>query len=216
MMKRAFDLLTSCIGGLLLAPVFVVTALAVKIGDGGPVFYRQQRIGREGRPFGIWKFRTMSVGADRTGPSITKTGDTRVTRLGRFLRKSKLDEIPQLWNVLRGEMSLVGPRPEMPKYVALYTDEQKAVLKLRPGITDLASLEFRNEEELLAAAPDAETFYREFCIPRKIELNLQYAARASLVSDLAMIFATISTILKPQRPIGRINIRPPIRHIAKR
>jgi lipopolysaccharide/colanic/teichoic acid biosynthesis glycosyltransferase len=196
MAKRSFDLVLSFLGLLFLSPVLLLVAMAVTLGDGGPVFYRQERVGQGGRTFRIWKFRTMRVDADKLGPRITKDGDVRVTAAGRFLRKWKLDELPQLVNVLCGEMSLVGPRPEVPRYVALYSDRQRRVLTLRPGITDLATLEFRNEEELLAKAEDPERFYREHCIPRKVELNLQYAARASLLADLRLIYATVIAIIR--------------------
>jgi lipopolysaccharide/colanic/teichoic acid biosynthesis glycosyltransferase len=133
----------------------------------------------------------MVVGADRIGLSVTKDGDPRITRIGRFMRKTKLDELPQLWNVLIGEMSFVGPRPEVPRYAKLYTGAQKEVLRLRPGITGLASMEFRNEEELLCSATDTERFYIEYCIPRKAELNLAYAERASLWEDIKIILKTL-------------------------
>ncbi len=150
-LKRPFDCVCSGVGLLLLLPVGLVAGLLIKLCDGGPIFYSQIRIGQFGVPFRIWKFRTMVVNAERLGPGITKDGDPRIIRIGRFLRKTKLDELPQLWNVLRGEMSLVGPRPEVPGYVAKYTPEQRKVLALQPGITDLATLEFRNEEEMLRA-----------------------------------------------------------------
>ena len=189
--KRAFDLTCSALGLVLLSPTFAVIALAVKLGDGGPVFYRQHRVGRFGQRFWIWKFRTMVVDAERKGLQVTRDGDPRITRIGRFLRKAKLDELPQLWNVLKGEMSFVGPRPEVPRYVELYTPEQRAVLDLKPGITDLASLEFRDEEELLRGREDVEQFYLEVCVPRKIELNLEYAQRASLRSDVGVMVRTV-------------------------
>ena len=202
MTKRCFDLLFSFLGLLFLSPVLLLVATAVKLGDGGPVFYRQERVGQGGCRFRIWKIRTMRVNADKLGPSITKNGDARITPVGRVLRKWKLDELPQFINVLWGDMSFVGPRPEVPRYVALYSDEQLRVLALRPGITDLATLEFRNEEELLAKAEDPEKYYREYCIPRKIELNLQYAARASLLTDLRLICATVVAIIRRHRYRG--------------
>jgi lipopolysaccharide/colanic/teichoic acid biosynthesis glycosyltransferase len=163
------------------------------------VFYRQERVGQGGRRFKIWKYRTMVVDADKLGPAVTKDGDPRITRVGRFLRKSKLDELPQLFNVLVGEMSLVGPRPEVPKYVDLYKAEQREILKLKPGITELATLKFRQEEELLGRAEDVESFYVEQCIPRKIELNLKYARRASLWSDTWLILQTLVPSLAPRQ-----------------
>jgi len=191
MAKRGFDLVFSILGITLLAPLFLLIAAAVKLSDRGPVFYGQCRIGQFGRPFRIWKFRSMVANADKLGLSITKDGDPRVTRIGKLLRKSKLDELPQLWNVLKGDMSFVGPRPEVPRYVDCYTEEQKRVLDLKPGITDLATLEFRNEEELLRTAADTESFYLSNCVPRKIELNLAYAAGANLREDTKIILRTL-------------------------
>ncbi len=189
--KRSFDLFFATVGLLFLSPVFGLLAVAVKLSDGGPVFFVQQRVGQGGRLFGILKFRSMVVNAEKLGLSVTKDGDPRITRIGRFLRKTKLDELPQLWNVLRGEMSFVGPRPEVPRYVALYTAEQRQVLALKPGITDLATLEFRNEEELLRTAGDTEKFYLEYCVPRKIALNLAYAQQANLWRDVKIILKTL-------------------------
>lgn len=194
MIKRCFDFVGAAVGLAILFPALLIVALVVKVADGGPVFYRQTRIGKNGRTFRIWKFRTMAIGADKLGPSITKSGDSRVTPIGRRLRKWKIDELPQLLNVLVGEMSLVGPRPEVPKYVAMYTADQRRVLDFKPGITDKASIEFRNEEALLATAEDPELLYRLFCIPRKIEINLEYALRASVLSDLRVIGATFFAI----------------------
>ena len=189
--KRLYDLGFSGMGLLCLSPVFLVLAVIVKVSDGGPVFYRQERVGVGGRRFRIWKFRSMVVDADRLGIAVTRDGDVRITRIGRFLRKTKLDELPQLWNVWVGDMSLVGPRPEVPRYVERYTPEQRVILELKPGITDLATLKFRNEEELLREAEDTERFYVEYCVPRKIELNLEYARGAGLWSDTVIILRTL-------------------------
>lgn len=189
--KRIYDLLLAFIGLLVLSPLLILISVLVKLSDGGPVFFKQQRVGRNGHLFGIWKFRTMVMNADKMGLKITSRNDPRITRLGRILRKTKLDELPQLYNVLRGEMSFVGPRPEVPRYVALYTPAQSEILKLKPGITDLATLEFRDEEELLRSAGDVERFYVEHCLPRKIELNLLYARKANLWQDTIIIFQTI-------------------------
>ena len=197
--KRTFDLGVSALGLVATGPLLVLIALLVKASDCGPVFYRQVRVGRHGRPFRIWKFRTMVVNADKLGLSVTRDGDPRITRIGRLLRKSKLDELPQLLNVLCGEMSFVGPRPEVPRYVDRYTADQRVILDLVPGITDLATLEFRNEEELLATAPDTESFYVQECIPRKIALNLEYSRRASLAQDLWII---LQTVIPPLRRAG--------------
>jgi lipopolysaccharide/colanic/teichoic acid biosynthesis glycosyltransferase len=195
MIKRFIDVFASLVGLVILSPLFILIAVSIKVSDGGTVFFRQERVGRRGCTFRIWKFRTMLVGADKIGPSITSAIDPRITKVGRLLRSSKLDELPQLINVVVGEMSLVGPRPEVPKYVALYTVEQRKVLDLKPGITDLASLEFRDEENLLAGAPDAEIFYRDYCIPRKIELNLKHASKASAWRDLEIVIRTIVSIV---------------------
>ena len=189
--KRLYDLFFATLGLVGLCPLLLVIALAVKMSDGGPIFYRQQRVGQGGRLFKIWKFRTMIAGADKRGLSVTSGGDLRITALGRVLRKTKLDELPQLWNVCCGEMSLVGPRPEVPHYVSLYTPAQREILRLPPGITDLATLAFRDEEDLLHAAGDVEKFYIEHCVPRKIELNLAYAQKASLWQDTLIILKTL-------------------------
>lgn len=191
MLKRIFDVIASALGILFLAPLLLLIAVVVKAQDSGPIIFRQIRMGKGGRPFRLLKFRTMFVGAEEKGLGITMDGDCRVTSLGRVLRKTKLDELPQLWNVLAGEMSLVGPRPELPKYVKLYTAEQRRVLEMRPGITDFATLEYRNEEELLARAGDPEMFYMRSCLPAKISLNLRYASSANLWSDIQLIFRTL-------------------------
>lgn len=191
MAKRLFDIFFSALGLLVLSPLLVVLAVWVKLSDFGPVFYRQVRVGLGGKPFRIWKFRSMVVNADQMGLAVTSGNDPRITRVGRLLRKTKLDELPQLWNVFVGEMSFVGPRPEVPRYVDRYTPEQREILKLKPGITDLATLEFRDEEDLLKAQGDVEKFYLEVCVPRKIELNLRYARQASLARDVWIILQTL-------------------------
>lgn len=195
MSKRAFDLFFSVTGLLVLSPLLLLLAIAVKLTSQGPALYRQQRIGKSGRPFDIVKFRSMVVNAEKLGLGVTRDGDPRITAVGRILRKCKLDELPQLWNVLVGDMSFVGPRPEIPRYVAHYTDAQKAVLALKPGITDLATLEFRNEEELLRTAADTEKFYVEYCVPRKIKLNLAYADTANVWEDVKIILRTLLLLL---------------------
>ncbi|MEW6301887.1 MAG: sugar transferase [Verrucomicrobiota bacterium] len=189
--KRCYDMVFSFGGLVLLSPMFLVIATLIKLTDGGPVFYLQIRIGQRGRSFRICKFRTMICAAEQVGPSITKAGDARVTWIGRILRDTKLDEFPQLWNVLKGEMSLVGPRPEVPRYVERYTAEQREILRFKPGITDLASLCFRDEEALLANADDVEEFYMRHCVPRKLQLNREYARRANVWSDTWIILQTI-------------------------
>lgn len=197
--KRLFDLVAA--GGVLLLvwPLFLLLAMMIKLDDGGPVFFRQSRIGRHGVPFRIWKLRTMRVDAERQGGTLTVGKDPRVTRVGCWLRRTKLDELPQLINVLLGEMSLVGPRPEVARHVAQYPydAEERKVLDLMPGITGAASIAFRNEGDLLAEAPDPEVFYAERIMAEKIQLNLVYAARASLRGDVTLIIRTISVWLWP-------------------
>lgn len=189
--KRVFDLVFSTLGLIVLSPLFLFVSLLVKCSDWGPIFFRQQRVGQFGRNFFLWKFRTMIVDAEKIGVSVTKDGDPRITRVGRYLRKWKLDELPQLWNVLRGDMSFVGPRPEVPRYVEQYSPVQREILKYKPGITDLATLVFRDEEMLLRSASCVEDFYIKHCVPRKIELNRQYATKANLVQDIWIIVQTL-------------------------
>jgi lipopolysaccharide/colanic/teichoic acid biosynthesis glycosyltransferase len=189
--KRTYDVIFAALGLLVLSPFLLLMAVLMKLIDRGPILFLQRRVGQYGRPFWIWKFRTMVVDAEKHGPSVTKAGDQRVTTIGRILRKTKLDELPQLWNVLRGEMSFVGPRPEVPRYVARYTQEQREVLNLKPGITDLATLEFRHEEGLLRNVADTEKFYVEHCLPKKIELNLEYNRQASLWRDTQIIVRSL-------------------------
>lgn len=191
MAKRAYDLVLSGIGLLLAWPVLLVLGLIVRVCDGTPVLFRQTRVGLRGRPFQILKFRTMRPNTERMGASVTQADDPRVTPVGRWLRKTKLDELPQLWNVFIGEMSLVGPRPEVPQYVARYNAQQQRVLELKPGITDLATLLYLNEEELLRGRPDVERAYLEEVMPRKIQLTLAYAAGANLWEDTKVILRTV-------------------------
>jgi lipopolysaccharide/colanic/teichoic acid biosynthesis glycosyltransferase len=192
-LKRGLDIVASTVGLTILSPVMLGIGIAIKLHDGGPVFYRATRVGRGGRPFRLYKFRTMVVGADRKGPGITASGDERVTPAGRWLRKTKLDELPQLLNVLTGDMSLVGPRPEDPAYVTLYTPEQREVLRVRPGITSAASLAFRNEESMLSG-PDWETTYRNVVMPAKLKIDLDYLVGRNLWSDLGIIIRTLGAI----------------------
>ncbi len=190
-LKRLFDVVFSLAGLCLFAPFAVVIAGLIKLTSPGPVLYRQVRVGRFGKTFEILKFRSMVVGADKAGPAVTKDGDARITAVGRLLRRTKLDEFPQLWNVLKGDMSFVGPRPEVPRYVERYTPEQRRILNYRPGITDLATLVFRDEETLLRNAANVEEFYVEHCIPRKFKLNQEYARRANLLEDVMIILETL-------------------------
>lgn len=190
-LKRAYDVFFAVVGLVLLAPLGVILGAIIKLSDRGPILYRQRRIGQHGKPFVILKFRTMRVDADKQGPSVTKDQDPRITRIGRILRKVKLDELPQLWNVLNGSMSFVGPRPEVPRYVDRYTPEQRQLLDHKPGITDLATLAFRNEEILLRNADNVEEFYVQHCIPRKFRLNLRYAKNANLWEDTLIVIETL-------------------------
>jgi len=194
--KRALDLAVSVPALLALTPLFCVVAALIKAGSPGPVFYAQERVGRRGRPFRLWKFRTMVADADRSGPAVTSSGDARITPLGRTLRKWKLDELPQLWNVVRGDMSLVGPRPEVRKYTDIFRDDYSEILEISPGITDYAALEYRNEEEVLARYPDAEEAYTSVVLPEKIALYRQYLREMGFRSDLKIIFRTIREVIR--------------------
>ena len=195
--KRAFDLAAGLGGLLLLSPLMVVIAILIKANDGGAVFFRQERIGRGGRAFQMWKFRTMVPRASELGLSLTPAGDSRVTRIGAWLRAYKLDELPQLFNVISGEMSFVGPRPEVAKYVDTYTSQQRRVLDLKPGITDRASIIFADEGVLLGKHADPEQFYIENLIPEKIRINLEYADRATPLTDLATVLETVGKVYRP-------------------
>ena len=195
-LKRLMDIVVSGCALAVLWPVLLLIAIAIKIDDPGPVFYRQVRVGRGGKTFRIYKFRTMVVDADKKGLAITVGRDNRITRMGAFLRKTKLDELAQLINVFTGEMSLVGPRPEVPKYVDMYTPYQRQVLLVRPGITDYASIAYRNENDLLAGADDPEKLYIEKIMPDKIELNMKYLREISPIADLKLIFGTIAAVIR--------------------
>jgi len=193
--KRLFDLVISALGLVLLAPFFLVVAAAIKLQSRGPVFYRGERIGKDGKPFRIFKFRTMVADAAAAGPGITPRDDPRITPLGRFLRRFKIDELPQLINVLKGEMSLVGPRPEDPRYVAHYTSRQREVLSVRPGITSPASLYYRREESLLVGNSWERT-YLDVILPHKLEIELDYLQRATFLTDLELVFKTAFAVLR--------------------
>lgn len=193
-MKRLFDILCAMAGLVVLSPLLIVLATAILLKEGRPVFFRQERVGQFGKPFRIWKFRTMVPNAETLGASLTAAGDVRITPLGAWLRKTKLDELPQLLNVLLGEMSLVGPRPEVALYVAKYNDSQVRVLELVPGITDPASVRYFNESSLLGETDCPETTYVEQVMPEKIRLNLEYAEKANIVSDMNVIVKTIMRI----------------------
>ncbi|TND08099.1 MAG: wcfS [Bacteroidetes bacterium] len=191
MAKRLFDIVCAFIGLVILLPFFLLFALLIVLDSRGGVFYRQKRVGRYGKDFGLWKFRSMRPDSDKKGLLTVGGRDNRITRMGYFLRKYKIDELPQLLNVLVGDMSLVGPRPEVRKYVELYNEEQKKVLLARPGITDYASIEYVNENEILGKADDPEKVYIEEIMPAKLKLNLKYIGEMGLGTDLKIIFKTI-------------------------
>ena len=195
MSKRTFDVLSSLLGLTLLSPVLVALAILIKREDGGPVFYRGVRVGRFGRSFKIFKFRTMVLNAEKLGGPSTADDDPRITRVGKFIRKFKLDELPQLINVLKGEMSVVGPRPEVQMYVDMFTEEEKAILSVRPGITDWASIWNPDEGAILAGSPDPEKTYMETIRPEKIRLQLKYVRERSLWVDLKIILWTLKAVV---------------------
>ena len=195
MIKRLFDVFVSTVMSVLLSPLLLVLCLAVKFSSKGPVFYMQERIGKNQIPFRIFKFRTMFLDADKKGLLTVGGRDPRVTPVGYFLRKYKLDELPQLFNVVLGEMSLVGPRPEVKRYVDMYSVEQKKVLEVKPGITDYASIEYSNENELLGKADDPEKMYVEEIMPAKLKLNLKYVQEKSFFVDLKIIIRTVLKIV---------------------
>lgn len=190
--KRIFDFISALLGLIVVSPLLVFIAIAVKLSSTGPVFFRQTRVGRNFHPFRIVKFRTMHEGMD--GPRITARGDHRVTAVGRLLRRTKFDELPQLWNVLVGDMSLVGPRPEIPEYVEQFRGDYEEILKVRPGITDPASIEFRREEILLAQADNPEAKYLSVILPKKLEMAREYVKTRTFFGDLILIFRTISHV----------------------
>ena len=194
-MKRIFDIAASGCGLLVLLPLFVVLAFWIKLDSKGPIFYRQTRVGRYNRDFRLFKFRSMYVGADKQGLITVGGHDPRISRSGYFIRKYKLDELPQLINVFIGDMSLVGPRPEVRKYVDMYTSEQMHVLDVRPGITDMASIRYRNENEMLESADDPDKYYVDFIMQDKLRINLEYVAKHSFWFDLKLIFKTFYTIV---------------------
>ena len=191
-MKRIFDIVASGIGLILLSPLFVILAIWIKCDSIGPVLYKQ---GRNNMDFQLFKFRSMRVGSDKKGLITVGGHDPRITRSGYYIRKYKLDEFPQLINVFKGDMSLVGPRPEVRKYVDMYTEEQMHVLDVRPGITDLASIRYRNENELLERVNDPDKYYVEVIMPDKLRINLEYVARHSFTFDIRLIFQTFRAIV---------------------
>ena len=193
---RFFDFVLSLVGLVILAPIFIVLADWIKIDSVGPVFYKQIRVGQNGKDFGLFKFRSMVVDADKKGLITVGGRDPRITRSGYFIRKYKLDELPQLINVLVGDMSLVGPRPEVRKYVELYDDEQNKVLSVKPGITDYASIEYMDENEILGKSTDPEKIYIEEIMPEKIKYNMKYIKNRSLIEYFKIIFLTVLKIIR--------------------
>ncbi|MBR2132478.1 MAG: sugar transferase [Oscillospiraceae bacterium] len=192
--KRLFDIVCSAAGLLVLSPVLLITALLVGLTSPGGVLFKQERMGKDGIPFTIYKFRSMRK--DNRGLKITTNQDSRITPVGKILRKTKLDELPQLVNVLKGDMSFVGPRPEVREYADLYTEEQRQIFLVRPGITGKASIEFRNENELLSESADPNRTYIEEIMPKKLELDMEYIPRASVLYDIGLIFKTLITVIR--------------------
>lgn len=189
-MKRLFDLVLSICGILFLLPFFIIVSILIKLDSDGDIIFKQTRVTKDGKEFKIFKFRTMRPDTEKQG-QITIGEDNRITSIGNFLRKTKLDELPQLFNIVMGDMSFVGPRPEVPKYVRMYTKDQKEILKVRAGITDYASIYFSNESEILGKQKEPEKFYIEKIMPYKIELNKKYIKEAGLITDIKIIFLTI-------------------------
>lgn len=198
-MKRTFDIVIAGIGLVLLSPLLLLVAILIKVDSHGPIFFRQKRIGKGFRPFLIYKFRTMVEKAPQMGSPITYGDDFRITRVGRILRKAKLDELPQLFNVVKGEMTFVGPRPEVPQFVEMFRQDYEEILKVRPGITDLASLKYRDEAEILGRSVDPREEYIAHVLPDKINLGKQYVRSSSLVFDLRLIFKTLFTLIASGR-----------------
>lgn len=198
MSKRIFDLALGLTGLAFALPVLALAALAIVMEDGPPVLFRQVRAGRFGRPFVLFKLRSMRCREER-GVGLTVEGDRRVTRVGRFLRRYKVDELPQLWNVVAGQMSIVGPRPELPEFVSHYNGDERHVLDLMPGITDPASLAYFDEDRLLACADDVERTYVQQVLPEKVRMNLKYATRANTFTDLVVVCKTITALVAPSR-----------------
>lgn len=199
MIKRCFDIFVSLVGLIFFSPIFLIVAALIQSRGDGPIFFRQERVGKNFKKFRILKFRTMCANAEAVGQRITVHGDPRVTRIGQWLRATKADELPQLWNVLLGEMSIVGPRPEVAQYVDLFRDEFREILSVRPGITDLSSIVFREESKLLAAAEDPEREYIEVILPQKIRLSTGYIRERSALGDICLLWQTVMVICFPKR-----------------
>ncbi|MEM2074334.1 MAG: sugar transferase [Nitrososphaeria archaeon] len=194
--KRIFDFTASLFGLIILSPFLLVVGILIYLSDGKPIFFKQRRIGKDFIPFDFIKFRTMVVNKEGFGPLVTQGNDPRITPLGRFLRKSKIDELPQLINVLKGEMSIVGPRPEVEKYVMMFKEEYKEILRVKPGITDYATIEFRDEEAILNQYRDVEEGYIKEILPRKIELYKKYISEIGFLTDIKLILKTLLRIVK--------------------
>jgi len=194
--KRTFDIVVSSLGLLVLSPLLLLVAFVIKLDSSGPIFFRQRRVGRGFRPFFIFKFRTMAHDPSGRGRPITVGDDPRITRVGRFLRRTKIDELPQLINVLKGEMSFVGPRPELPQYVELFRNDYAEILRIRPGITDLASLKYHNEAAVLKRFENPEAEYCNRILPDKISLAKEYVKKSSFIFDLALIVKTLPKIFR--------------------
>lgn len=195
-MKRLFDIFFSLVGIILLSPFYLIAAVLIMLDSKGGILFRQERVGKGGEIFKVFKFRTMRPDSFSKGALTVGSRDPRITKIGYYLRKYKLDELPQLFNVLFGDMSFVGPRPEVQKYTDLYTQEQRAVLSVKPGITDYASIKFRNENDLLSASDDPEKLYIEEIMPEKLALNMKYINDNSVLKDIRIIFDTLYTIIK--------------------
>ncbi|MGG7058002.1 sugar transferase [Clostridium tertium] len=189
--KRIFDFLLSLFGIIILSPIFIIVSIAIKLDSKGRILFLQKRVGRYGKEFNIYKFRTMVTDAEKLGKQITVGKDNRITKVGAFLRKFKIDELPQLFNVLKGDMSLVGPRPEVPKYVALYNKEQRKVLDIRPGITDMASLRYKDENDILGKVDNPEEYYINVIMKDKLNLNLEYIEKSNVFFDIYLIIKTV-------------------------
>jgi lipopolysaccharide/colanic/teichoic acid biosynthesis glycosyltransferase len=194
--KRIFDIFFSSFGILALLPLFLLISILIKITSKGPVFFVQKRVGKNGKLFNLYKFRTMFLNAEKMGASITSKDDKRITKIGFFLRKYKIDEFPQLFNVLKGDISFVGPRPELQKFVEYYKNDYEEILKIKPGITDYAAIKFSNENDLIRDKENPEAFYVEKILPEKIKLYKKYLSEMNLINDVKIIFLTIINILK--------------------
>lgn len=205
--KRLLDTVLAAVGLAVTWPLFIFSAVVIPLNTRGPILFRQVRVGRFGKPFRIFKFRTMRVYEGQNGPLVTAAGDHRITQVGKWLRKTKIDEIPQLLNVLRGDMSLVGPRPEIPEYVATYSGIQNEVLLVRPGVTGSAALAFVEEEMLLTQCPDKEHFYLTELMPRKLELDLAYCENIRFTEDVKLILRTAARLIQRRRDLKKLNLR---------